>query len=114
MKAANNLIYLFLDVPMYKSHRGLTEIFQNAAKGKSLQKGEVVLFINRKWTRLKLLTSDNVILYLAQPDNRPINPKTIQYLPACVNGNEINYNKALSKVLNDDFKKKGFEKWNLK
>ena len=97
------LAYLFMDVSMSNGHKGLGAMLR-----KKLSKGETAVFVNKKWSALKLLTSDGFVLHKKQPDNRPIVPETIKYLPYCVEGGKLNYTKALTTVMQRDFKRKGY------
>lgn len=80
-----------------------TEILKKRAKISQLDAGETAIFINKKWTALKLLTSEDVLLHLRRPANKPILPESIKYLPACIEGKELNYSVALKKTLEDKF-----------
>ncbi len=69
-----------------------------------LKPGEYAVFINRSWTALKMLTPNReVLLHLRRPGHKPINPETIRHLPNCIEGPELNYKKALGKVITDRF-----------
>lgn len=96
------LIDIHLNTSMSLGHPGL---YKKA--GKSVADGYVV-FINRNWTAMKMLTPGNVLLHYKSPDprRRPINPETIKYLPHCVEGGDLNYSKALEAVITKEFGKK--------
>lgn len=96
------LMDIFFNVHMRYGHDGLAKILAKKTK----EKGHAI-FINKKWTALKLLTPDNVLLHLRQPANRPIEPRALKYLPSCVGGGAINYDKALEKALNKEFENRG-------
>jgi len=93
------IAYLFFDVSMSNGHTGLGAMLKDDL-------GEdYAIFINKRWTALKMLTPDNVILHLKRPDNQPINPDTVAHLPNCVNGRELDYAKALKTVIETKYKK---------
>jgi len=91
---------IYFDVTMSRGHKGLREIHR-----KNLTEDECAIFINKRWTALKMLTPQNVILHLKQPQNRPIVPDAIKFLPHCVSGGELDYSKALSASINNRFEK---------
>jgi len=98
------LTNIFFGISMSNGHNGL---LAHIRKKRALV-DSYSIFINKRWTALKMITPDNVILHLKTPDNRPIELKSIKYLPACVNGDELDYSTALeSALLNeyDSFKK---------
>lgn len=98
------LAHIFFDASMSNGHKGLTDILFKETKSRLLKEEETAIFINKKFTALKMLTSKHVLLHLKRPDNKPINPETVKYLPHCVNGEELNYSKALDAVIREKFK----------
>jgi hypothetical protein len=99
---ANRIIEVFFETNMRNGHDGLARILK-----RKLSKGEYAVFINRNWTALKMLTSEDTLLHLRRPSNKPINPKTIPYLPACVNGSRLQYDRALRVVIEKEYQKAG-------
>lgn len=99
------LAHIFFDVNMSKGHKGLGEILKSNKK--KISDDTSVIFINKRWTALKMLTSSNVILHLKTPKSGRIDPNTIKYLPHCVDGGEIDYSKALKAALDRDYRRKG-------
>jgi hypothetical protein len=103
------LIHAFTDISMSNGHDGLAEILRKRAKIAKLTDGCAV-FINRSWTAMKLLVPGDTLLHLRRPKNRPIDPAIIKYLPACIEGAELNYGKALETMLVKDYNvKRGIE-----
>jgi hypothetical protein len=96
------IAHIYFEIPMYYSHSGLKKIL----KKKVLEDHECAIFINKAWTGLKMLTPENVILYLRRPPNAPIEPDSIKYLPNCVNGTNLNYDAALRAAIQTKFNKK--------
>jgi len=93
---------------MRYGHPGLSEMLRKK-KVKEIKPGEHVIFINKDWTALKMFAgSSELLLHLRRPRNKPINPKTIKFLPYCVNGSQINYKKALMEVIQRDWQRKGY------
>jgi hypothetical protein len=95
---------------MRYGHPGLGKMLKKKIKGfKGISPGEHVIFINKDWTALKMFAgSEELLLHLRRPRNKPINPKTIKFLPHCVNGSQINYKKALREVIERDWARKGY------
>lgn len=96
------LIKLYFDVNMSRGHNGLGEMLGRTR----LSHGECAVFVNKRWTALKMMTPDNVVLHLKMDGNDRINPDTIRYLPYCVEGNEIKYQKALKSTVTSQYKKR--------
>lgn len=92
------LTNIFFGISMSNGHNGLLAHIKKKASVDGYS-----IFINKRWTALKMITPDNVILHLKTPDNRPIEPKSIKYLPACVNGAELDYSKALESALTKEY-----------
>lgn len=99
----SSIAHLFFEVHMAYSHDTLRSMVLKKSK-QGLADGETAIFINRKWTAVKLLTKNNTILYHRDMKNG-INPETIRHLPSCVEGGELNYAKALATVLTSKFGK---------
>lgn len=95
------LAHLFFEVNMSNSHNGLSAILKKQTKVKAPAAGECAIFINRAWTAVKLLTADGTILH--QKPKHGVNPKTLPYLPQCVEGKELNYQRALEIVLRKSY-----------
>ena len=103
-RAIPTIAYLHFDVPMYFGHTGLTAMLK-----KPLMTKECAIFINKDWTALKLLTAQDIVIHLRRPRNKPINPNSIKFIPLCVNGNALDYPKALKAAIKEQIKKKGFK-----
>lgn len=94
----NRIVRLYLDTPMYYGHERLNIIAKNYAE--KLKDGEHIIFINRAWTKLKLMSSKQLIHYFSTGSGRRISPDSIRYIPECLGANgEIDYDKAVLKSL---------------
>lgn len=89
----SRIAHLFFDINMSSQHDGLNAILDKAVGSDELPVGDVALFINKKWTKLKILTADNTLIYLRRDEG--INPETIRHIPNCIEGKDLNYGKAL-------------------
>lgn len=100
------IVRYFSDVHLGNAHAGL---FRLASKEginmKAIGSGEYVVFVNRAQTAFKMFAQGNVIAHYKNPANRRIDPKTIVELPRYFNGGAINYDAALKKVIEREFKK---------
>jgi len=72
----------------------------------NLGKGEFVAFVNRDRNKIKLCTSNDVVLYHRMTRGNKIDPRVIMFLPRYLNGAKINYDDAMREVM-----KKEFPKW---
>jgi hypothetical protein len=96
----SKLLNVYFNTSMSLGHKRLY-----AMAGKSASQGYSV-FINRPWTALKMITPSNTILYFRTEDKKqPINFETIRHLPNCVNGGELNYQRALDIAVKDQYAK---------
>lgn len=72
---------------------------------KNLRHGEFVAFVNSARNRIKLCTKGDLIAYLRMPRGQKIDPRVIKHLPEHFNGSEIEYDKAMEKVMRESFPK---------
>lgn len=94
------LMHIFFDISMSNGHNGLEKILSR----KKVSRDEYVVFINKNWTALKMITPGDVVLHLKCKHR--IEPKAIKYLPHCVNGSDLDYPQALEQALLKDYGKK--------
>jgi hypothetical protein len=87
---------------MSLAHNGLGELLRKKSKALVPKNGDVAIFINTRWTAVKMLTANGTILYVRRQTG--INPRTIKYLPSCVYGQELNYKRALELAILEQFK----------
>lgn len=102
--SANRLVKFFPDSDLRAGHDGLARKASNAGISVSnLQKGEMLAFVNTRKNKLKIFASGGVMAYYRARLGEKIDPRIIQHLPDCFNGAEINYDKAMTKVLEKHF-----------
>ena len=95
----NRLISVFPNTDLRSGHAGLTKVALKAKRDVSkLEPGNFILFINRNQSAFKMFASNNMVVHYKSPRGR-IHIDAIQYLPACFNGEKLNYNKALGMAL---------------
>lgn len=93
-------INIYFDTRMSLGHKGLREI------AKDKYDRDFCVFINKSFSALKMSTPSNTVLhYKARSTRQPINIETIKYLPACVNGGELDYNRALEQAVKEQYAK---------
>jgi len=87
---------LFFDVNMALGHDGLAELAKKAGvKLDLLDTGDLLMFLNRKGTRLKVLGAQGkVVGYLRMPDNRPIMREALQFIPQTFGSEGFDYTHA--------------------
>lgn len=95
----NRLVKYVPDTNMGKGYTALNELVSLQKLGK----GEFVAFVNKKRDKVKLCTGNDVLAYLRLPKGKIIDPRTIQLLPQYFNGQEIDYDKAIERVLRAQF-----------
>jgi hypothetical protein len=95
-------MHIHYGVSMSNGHAGLQKL------RKSADPSGFALFINKKWTAMKLMPPGGAaVLHYKAPSNRPIEPKAIKHLPNCVSGKSLNYNQALELALVKEFERRG-------
>lgn len=92
------MAYIFWDVHMANGHDGLIQLMKK--KRAKLNKGDCAIFVNTKLTAVKMLV-DGVFVAHYKHEEGTIDPATLRYLPRFLQGQDINYKKALSKVINE-------------
>lgn len=99
------IIRYFSDVDMRNGHNGLRQIARDEGIDlRRVPEGQFVIFMNKKKNCLKMFASYNVLAHV-KLDEGKIDPRVIAHIPACFNGREIDYDKALRKVMRREFPK---------
>ncbi len=102
----NSLISVFPNADLRSGHAGLRKVALKSKKDPAaLEPGQLLLFINRAQSAIKMFAANNIIIHYKSPRGY-IDFQTIKYLPACLEGGELNYNKALAKVFQDTLGKR--------
>lgn len=106
----NKLVRYFADQNLSGGYDMLSEVaLGEKINLRTLPRGHFVAFVNKTQTKVKLATGNDVIAYLRLEPGRKLDPRTIQHLPEFFNGTGIEYDKAMKKVLQNQFPK-WFEK----
>ena len=107
-KARNMIMHIYTDVYMSNSHEGLAAIAakENGVNVRNLKPGQFALFVNTPFNACKIYAANNVILYYRHPKNHRLDVNAVRLIPQFFDGEnqDIGYNKALSKVIKDEFK----------
>lgn len=99
------ILRYFSHIHLGNSHQGLARIaIKSGVDVRNLGSGEYVVFVNSKQTAFKMFAQGHVIAHYKNKENRRIDPRTIILLPQYFNGGEINYDRALKKVIETEFK----------
>ena len=92
------VVRVFFDVSMSNGHLGLSKIARDhKIQIEKLPQHEFVVFVNRPKTSIKMYAPGNVIAHYR--GSRRIDMRTIQHLPNVFAGGNLNYDKAIAKVL---------------
>jgi len=106
-KAGPRIVRYISGVNMGLSFRGLGQVAVDLRLSiDSLDSGEFVVFMNRKQTAFKMLAPNNVLVYYRHPKEHRIDPRVIALIPTMFDGKVIHMDKALEKVITNDFTKK--------
>lgn len=100
----NNIIRIFTDVDMRCSHIGLSKIAdkENVLLDE-LDSGEHILFLNRKGSKMKIYSKNNILSYLSS--DKRLELSTLKYFTECFGAKGFQYNEALKKVLLEKLRK---------
>lgn len=104
---ANKLVHVFFDVNLGCQHDGLSLEAKKVGKidTEDLAAGELLLFINRRRDKIKVLASigrgprNCVLAYWRGKDKQVLDEMAIQYIARAFDGTTINYNQALRKAI---------------
>jgi len=99
------ILHWIPDVHMANCHDGLAEIAKKKLKINvaDLRPGEFVIFTNASFTAIKAYGAGETILHHRSPDRQRLNPKAAMLLPHFIKGQDINYDKALAKVVTEEY-----------
>jgi hypothetical protein len=99
------VLHYIPDADMRNCHQGLALLAKKHLKINvtDLKPGEFVLFVNSSWTAIKIFGSDHCYMHYKRPDGARLNAKAVLSLPHFVRGQNINYDKALATVIQQDY-----------
>lgn len=96
----SKVLHLFTEVSMSLGHKGLMEMASRRKFSvRSLDVGDFALFINKRLTAMKLFGANNVVIHYKSPDNRPIDPRALKYVPRFVAETDIGYDNAVVELI---------------
>ena len=90
------LAHIFFDVHMANGHAGLEAILKSEKK--RIKKDDCVIFVNTKFDTVKILVDGAFLAHYKHPTGS-IAPETLRHLPNYLNGGQIEYTRALRKVI---------------
>ncbi len=93
------------DTDLRNGHQGLADIAHKKLKidVDTLPPGEFVMFVNSSWTAFKIYAANHMILHHKQPEGHRLNPKATMLIPHFLRGQRINYDKALTHVIEAEY-----------
>ena len=97
---------IFFNVHMGLAFNGLGEILK---KNKIDPRDKLVVFLNSKKTKFKLLINDKYLVY-HDNKNSMIDLNSIRHLPRAFEGNEFNFSKAVDAAIREKFTPEGKKK----
>jgi hypothetical protein len=99
----NRLLHVFFEVNMGNQHDGLAILaLERKVSLKALQPGELVCFVNKAQTRLKIVAGTGepdglgIIAYYRSPKGR-LDLRALKYIPTAFNGSAIDFKVAIKK-----------------
>lgn len=94
---------LFTNTHMGLGHDGLSKIARkNKIKLEELDETDLILFLNTKLDKLKVLGAQGkVIGYYRSPDRRRIEPKALKYIPHTFGVNGFDYEAACALLIQE-------------
>lgn len=102
----NTVIHVFHDVYMGYQFGGLTELLKQKTDRETLNKGELAVFINKKWTACKILAPNNVLVYHREPDGQYLTIEDIKRIPTAIAGKILTFGGATETHMMRDFERK--------
>lgn len=90
---------VFFDVHMSLNFQGLSRILKDhKIKPETLDTSDLVIFMNRKMTKFKLLIGQNYLVYHSN-GNKRVNLEAIQYFPQFFDGKRLDFKAAEKRAL---------------
>lgn len=91
--------HLFYDVNMGCGSKGMLRILEANTGKESLEHGEVAVYINRRWTGVKILTSSTGFFYYKDPNDKTLTVEDIRIIPTLIGGPRLTFQKNLEAAL---------------
>lgn len=82
----SQILHVFHDVHMGKQHAGLMAILKEKVGEDSLPKGQFALFLNSKWSAVKVYGPGSTILYRRELQHGYLTLDDIRRIPTMVGG----------------------------
>lgn len=96
---SNDVIRIYPSSDLRSGHSGLTKVLAKDGRDPAtLEAGQFFLFINRAQSAFKMFAANNTVVHYKSPRGR-VDIRAIQYIPHCFSGGKLNFNKALSLML---------------
>lgn len=108
------LLYVFTNADLRMGHEGLayeaakykTKEYPDGIKVAEFLPGQLVVFINHKMDKFKIFAAHGVVAYKRLEKGRVFDMRAIQFIPQAFNATgKIDYDKLLSRVIEEAFKK---------
>lgn len=97
---APRIVRVFMDVHMGYGHRGLSKVARESdVEIDTLDRGEMIVFLNRKQDAMKVYTAGNTVAHIKMPQGGRIDLRVIKLLPTFFSGGEVRYQSALKRHL---------------
>lgn len=91
------LARIYFDVDMRCSFDGIRKFLEEEDFDvKTMNKGDLIIFLNRKMTMFKMLAGDKYLVNYSNGTSR-IPLEAIQYLPTYFDGSELQFSQAIEK-----------------
>lgn len=102
---SQKIVRYFSHVFMGNGHNGLRKLaLKHGIKISDLEPGEYVLFMNSRFTALKMFAPGNIVAHYKSPHGR-IDPRVIALIPRYFNGSKIDIDGALREALLKDMER---------
>lgn len=103
---SNEVIRVYPDSDLRSGHDGLRKSLRKDGRDpETLDNGQFYLFINRRQSAFKMFAANNTLVHYKSPRGR-VDLRTIQFIPQCMSGGKLNFNKALTLMLDKYLKRK--------
>lgn len=104
-KVSNNIVHYFANTDMRCAHRGLATIANKAGINvNDLRAGDMVVFTNAKFNRIKIFTAGNTIAYQKSWNDQAMPPHLISLLPRYFNGKALDFDAAMKDAVEHAYK----------
>lgn len=105
---SGQILYWMPNCDLRQRHVGLAATAKKEFKVdvNKLKPGELIMFINSRWTQFMVYCSNGILLHYRSPEGKHLNVKALQLVPKFMKNQRIDYGSALREAIEKEFRAK--------